>query len=102
LHLYGAVRAMQVRIIKSAEGIIDGVSLAHLIPGLTYDLEISIARYLVEKDCAEETPLSVPALVIPLDNARAYAQLTRGVTVVPPRAEAADTRRRRPRGRKRR
>ena len=93
---------MQVRIIKSAEGIIDGVSLAHLIPGLTYDLDISVASYLIEKGCAEEMPLSAPALVIPFDNPRAHAQLTRGVTVVPVRAEAADTRRRRHRGRKRR
>ena len=49
---------MQVRIIKSAEGIMDGVSLAHLIPGLTYDLEISVSRYLIEKGCAEDDALT--------------------------------------------
>jgi hypothetical protein len=49
---------MQVRIIKSAEGIMDGVSLAHLIPGLTYDLEKSVSRYLIEKGCAEEMPFT--------------------------------------------
>jgi hypothetical protein len=93
---------MRVRILKPSEGILDGVSLAHLTPGLTYDLNPSVAHHLMVKGCAEELPPSTPALVIPLDNARAYLQLTRGVTVVPPLAEAADKPpRRRPRTKKR-
>jgi hypothetical protein len=88
---------MRVRILKPSEGILDGVSLAHLAPGVTYDLEPSLAHHLTALGRAEELQPSAPALVIPLDNARAYAQLTRGVTVIPPLAEAADrpTRRRR-------
>jgi hypothetical protein len=90
---------MRVRIINSAEGIIDGVSLAHLVTGLTYDLDPSVANYLIAKGSAEELLPSESALVIPLDNARAYVQLTRGVTVIQPRAVAADrtSRRRHPR-----
>jgi hypothetical protein len=93
---------MRVRIINSAEGIIDGVSLAHLVTGLTYDLDPFVANYLIAKDSAEALLPSASALVIPLDNARAYVQLTRGVTVVQPRAEAAHrTARRRHRRKKR-
>jgi hypothetical protein len=88
---------MRVRILKPAEGIMGGVSLAHLVPGAAYDLDPTVAQYLVESRHAERVPPS--ALVIPVDNPRAYSQLTRGVTVIPPRAEAADKpprRRRRP------
>jgi hypothetical protein len=94
---------MRVRILEASEGILDGVSLAHLTPGLTYDLEPSLAHHLTANGCAEELLPSARALVIPLDNARAYLQLTRGVTVVSPLTEAADKppRRRRPRTKKR-
>jgi len=81
---------MRVRILKLAEGIMDGVSLAHLVPDTVYELDPAVAHYLIQTRHAEELPPDAPALVIPLDNARAYIQLTRGVTVVPPRAEAAD------------
>jgi hypothetical protein len=73
-----------------AEGIVDGVSLAHLVPGLTYDLEPFVAEHLIAMTNAEELPVSASALVIPLDNPRAFSQLTRGVTIVQPLAEAAD------------
>ena len=77
---------MRVRILKPSEGIMDGVSLAHLVPDTTYELEPTVAHYLLESRHAELSS----ALAIPLDNARAYSQLTRGVTVIPPLAEAAD------------
>lgn len=79
---------MRVRILKPAEGIMDGVSLGHLVPDTTYDLEAGVARYLIDSRHAE--PVRSSALVIPLDNPRAYSQLTRGVTVIPALAEAAD------------
>jgi len=79
---------MLVRILKPSEGIMDGVSLAHLVPDTTYELEPTVAHYLLDSRHAELMPSS--ALAIPLDNARAYSQLTRGVTVIPPLAEAAD------------
>jgi hypothetical protein len=81
---------MLVRILKPAEGIMDGVSLAHLVTSVTYDVEPSVARYLIQTRHAAAVSPSAPTLVIPLDNARAYLQLTRGVTIVPPLAEAAD------------
>jgi hypothetical protein len=81
---------MRVRMLNSAEGIVDGVSLAHLVPGLTYDLNPFVAEYLIATRSGEELALSASALVIPLDNPRAFSQLTRGVTVVQPLAEAAD------------
>jgi hypothetical protein len=89
---------MRVRIVKAAEGIVDGVSVGHLIPGLTYDVPASVAHYLITKRCAEEVPLTRSALVVPLDNARAYEQLTRGVSVVLPRRQPSN---RPPRRRKR-
>jgi len=79
---------MRVRIISPAEGIMEGVSLAHLVPDTAYDLDPVVAHYLVDSRHAEEVPSS--ALVIPLDNPRAYSQLTRGVTVISPLAEVAD------------
>jgi hypothetical protein len=81
---------MRVRILKSAEGIMDGVSLAHLVPDTIYELDPIVAHYLITTRHAEVPPHSEHALVIPLDNPRAYSQLTRGVTVIPPLAEAAD------------
>ena len=93
---------MRVRLLNPAEGILDGVSLAHLVTGLTYDLEPSVANYLIANRSAEELMPSASALVIPLDNARAYVQLTRGVTVVQPRAEAVHKTARRPHRRKKR
>ena len=93
---------MRVRILKSGEGIMDGVSLAHLVPDTVYELDPLVAHYLIQTRHAEESPPSARALVIPLDNPRAYQQLTRGVTVVPPVAEAADKPPRRRRSAKKR
>ena len=81
---------MRVRILKPAEGILDGVSLAHLVPDTTYDVDPAVAYYLIATRHAEIPAPSEHALVIPLDNPRAFSQLTRGVTVIPPLAEAAD------------
>ena len=88
--------------LKPAEGILDGVSLAHLVPDTTYDLDPPVAHYLIATRHAEVPSHSEHALVIPLDNPRAYSQLTRGVTVIPPLAEAADQSPRRRRSAKKR
>ena len=79
----------------------EGISLGHLTPGNTYDLDPTVAHYLIETRHAEALASSAKALVVPLDNPRAYSQLTRGVTVVSPLAEAAD-RPPRPRSKKKR
>jgi hypothetical protein len=76
---------MRVRIIKQGEGVVDGVSLRHLVPGCLYDLDPSLAHYLEASGLAEEVPESNPALVVPLDAPYAIELLTKGVTVLPSR-----------------
>jgi hypothetical protein len=58
---------VRIRILKVSEGIMDGVSLSHLIPTFVYDLEPSTARHLIILGCAEQLPPLWPALVVPLD-----------------------------------
>jgi hypothetical protein len=68
----------------------DGVSLSHLIPTFDYDLEPSTARHLITLGCAEELSPSRPALVVPIDEPGVLEVLTRGVSVTPAQASAAD------------
>ena len=81
---------MRVRILKSSAGVLDGVSLSRLIPGLIYDLEPITANYLISQRCAEEPPASERAAVSARDNRPYASQLFGGVRVIMPRAEAAD------------
>ena len=92
---------LRIRILRPVVGIVDGVSLSHLIPGIAYEVSDSHGLWLVSQGNAEEMRASTPAMVIPLDNPLAFEQLTRGIQVIPPQAEAADTHRRRPRKRSR-
>jgi hypothetical protein len=85
---------VRIRILKQSEGILDGVSLAHLIPGLIYDVDAPIGRHLVQLKHAEEISTAAPGLVVPLDNPHAFEQLTKGVTVISESHEAADRDRR--------
>ena len=57
---------MRVRIVKTSEGVIQGVSLRKMFPGLTYDLDPTLARYLMSIGAAVAAPSRSPALVIPL------------------------------------
>jgi hypothetical protein len=75
---------MSVRIIRTGEGIVDGVSLRYLVQGCTYDLDSSVAHYLTMNGLAEDVADSSPALLVPLDEPYALEQLTKGVTVLPP------------------
>jgi hypothetical protein len=80
---------MRVRIVKPTEGVVDGVSLSRLVPGLIYDLQPITANYLISRGCAEE--LTAPGeIVIPSDNPTFFSQAFGGVHVTQPRAEAAD------------
>jgi hypothetical protein len=81
---------MRVRILKPSAGIMDGVSLSHLLPGLTYDVEPSVGHYLTLNKYAEEVPSETPALVIPVDDPRAFNDLAGGVSIVHVRDQAAD------------
>jgi len=80
--------------LKPAAGILDGVSLGHLVPGLIYELEPVTANFLIAQGYAEELASGEPALVIPLDNPTIFSQLLGGVSVTTHRAEAADKGRR--------
>jgi hypothetical protein len=68
----------------------DGVSLSHLIPGTTYEMPSELAYWLMSRGVAQRVPDDASGLVVPLDNPLAFEQLTHGVSVVPPAAEAAD------------
>jgi hypothetical protein len=85
---------MRVRILKPSAGIMDGVSLSHLLSGLTYDVEPSLGHYLTLNQYAEEVPSEMPALVIPVDDPRAFNDLAGGVSIVHVRDQAADKPRR--------
>ena len=75
---------MRVRILKPAEGVVEGVSLRSLVPGCLYDLIPSLAQYLVTNGFADEVSESNAALIVPLDEPDALDQLTKGVTVLSP------------------
>jgi hypothetical protein len=82
--------------IKPMVGVLDKISLSRLVPGLMYDIEESLARYLITCGAAEETAATRPALVVPVDDVDDpyIAHLTGGVTVTqvspPPKDVAAD------------
>jgi len=80
---------MRVRILKPSAGIMDGVSLSHLLPGLTYDVEPSLGHYLTLNQYAEEVPSATPAAVIPVDDLRAFNDLAGSVSIVHVRDHAA-------------
>ena len=69
----------------------DGVSLSHLTPGLTYDVPADLGHWLISQGVADYVPADSVALIVPLDDPLLYDQLTQGVTVTSPTAEAADT-----------
>jgi hypothetical protein len=68
----------------------DGVSLSHLMPGITYEVPSELGYWLISRGTAELVPETSGGLAIPLDNPFAFEQLTQGVSVVPPIATAAD------------
>jgi hypothetical protein len=69
-----------VRIVKPIVGILDGVSLSTLVPGLIYDLEASLARYLISCGAAEESAGTPAVSVVPEDDPY-IAHLVGGVIV---------------------
>ena len=72
---------MRVRIRKPLEGIVQGVSLSHLVPGLTYDLDTSLGAYLVTIGAGDAVPSKRPALVVPLDSEDYFNKALGGVSV---------------------
>ena len=79
----------------------DGVSLSHFVPGLSYEVADSLGGYLITNGLAEEVFTPV-ALVNPAQDSSESA-IFGGVTVAKPLDMAADNpRERAPRRRKRR
>ena len=81
---------MHVRIVRPSVGIMDGVSLSYLTPGTTYEMPSELAYWLMSRGVAERVADDAAGVVVPLDNPLAFEQLTHGVSVIPPPAEAAD------------
>jgi hypothetical protein len=81
---------VRVRIVRPSVGIMDGVSLSRLIPGITYELPSELGYWLISRGTAELVPKISGDVAIPLDNPFAFEQLTQGVSVVPRIATAAD------------
>jgi len=81
---------MRVRILKPSEGVVDGVSLSRLTPGLLYDLKPITANYLISRGCAEALTTADAELVTPPDNPMFFSQAFGGIRVTLSRGEAAD------------
>jgi hypothetical protein len=79
---------LRIRIRRAIAGIIDGVSLSHLEPGLAYEVSDSLGGYLVSCGDAEIAPASVP--VADPDEDQGDSSIFGGVIVTPPVESAAD------------
>ena len=89
---------MLIRILKPVAGIVQGISLASLKPGVTYDVDASLGGYLVTIGTADAVASSSPAMVIPLDRFEEFSKaLGASVTEIAELAEAADKPRRKAR-----
>lgn len=71
---------MLVRILKPMAGVLDGVSLGHLVPGLTYDLDESLAGYLVSIRSADAVPEADSPVAENTDDSL-LEHVIRGVTI---------------------
>ena len=71
---------MRVRILQAMAGVLDGVSLGHLVPGRTYDLDESLAGYLVSIRSAEAVP-EAELLVSENSDELLFEHVSRGVTI---------------------
>lgn len=75
---------MRIRILKATTGVMDRVSLSRLLPGLTYDVDASLAGHLIAQGAAQAAS-SPPALVVPIDVHDPHMEhLTGGITITDP------------------
>jgi hypothetical protein len=72
--------AVRIRILKPMAGVLDGVSLGHLEPGLTYEVEESLGAYLVSTQSAEEIAFGDSRIMDGKDDTL-IEHVARGVTV---------------------
>lgn len=89
--------SMRVRITKALAGSIDGIQLSRLSKGRVYDINTSLACYLLSEEMAEPASGDEPAFVVPV--ARKLFEPPaerRGRGVFLPRSLAADDARKNP------
>jgi hypothetical protein len=76
---------VRVRILKPFAGVIDGISLGALMPGLTYDLPSEVAQRLIVERIAREDLTHQPVVLNPAgydeNDAELVDHVTRGVKV---------------------
>ena len=77
---------VRVRIVKQMAGVLDGVSLGHLEPGLIYDVDQSLGASLVSTQSAEEVSLSDSPIVESKDDPL-MEHVARGVTITNHRSQ---------------
>jgi hypothetical protein len=82
---------MRVRITKTLNGSIDGIQLARLSKGQVYDVNTSLACYLLSEGMAEPAPNDTPTAILPVEKQmfRQEPKATRKGVVLP-RSLAAD------------
>ena len=88
--IHHKVIIVRIRLRRAMVGIMDGVSLSHFVPGLTYEVSDSLGGYLVTNGAAEEVFASVP-LSDPGEDVTDSA-IFGGVSVTWPLEAAADDR----------
>jgi hypothetical protein len=71
---------MRIRIVRRPSGRIDGVPLDRFDQGATYDVNASIATYLMATGYAQAVAETNPAIVVPRDTTAADAQPVKRVT----------------------
>lgn len=71
---------VRIHILKPMAGVLDGVSLGHLEPGLTYEVEESLGAYLVSTQSAEEVAFGDSRIMDSKDDTL-IEHVARGVTV---------------------
>jgi hypothetical protein len=79
---------VRVRILTVSRGILNGLSLSQLLPGLTYEVPVSLGTWLVSQGAAEEDMTSTAGPDVPIDVES--AALSGGVTVVTRKDRADD------------
>jgi hypothetical protein len=62
---------LRVRILKHSTGIVERVNLGQLLPGLVYDVPISLGTFLITSGAAEEDVTPAVAVAITFDQPQA-------------------------------
>jgi len=82
---------MRVRITKALAGSIDGIQLSRLSKGHVYDVNTSLACYLLSEGMAEPAADDEPTVSLPVENRMFEPPIeTRVKPVIVPRSLAAD------------